>query len=136
LLALRQLPRLTFLDLGGVQREDSGLWSVSFTQPGLEAVATLRDLRQLRLNGTLISARGLEQIKRLSRLEVLDMHDCARIGDDAIPTLDAMRSLRSIDLTGTNISPGGFERLRRAKPDCRILRVASSVRAKAEAPER
>ena len=126
--ALRQLPRLTFLDLGGVQREDSGLWSVSFSQPGLEAVATLKNLRQLRLDGTLISARDLETIKGLSRVELLDMRNCVRIGDDVIPILDAMRSLRSVDISGTKVTAAGLEKLRRAKPECRILRGESGAR--------
>lgn len=123
---LRQLPGLTFLDLGGVQRSDSGPWSVSFTQPGLEAIATLKVLRSLRLKGTLISARGLDTIKELSQLELLDLHDCSQIGDDAIPTLIAMRTLRFLDLTDTKVSAAGLEKLRRDKPDCRILQAPST----------
>jgi hypothetical protein len=119
-----------------VQRQDSGLWSVSFTQPGLEAVATLKGLRRLRLNGTLISARGLETIKGLSQLEFLDLHDCAQISDDAIPILSVIGSLHFVDLTGTKISPTGLQQLRRTKPRCRILYSASSPRPKAETAER
>jgi internalin A len=130
--ALREMPGLTSLDLGGAQRTDSGLWSVSFTQPGLEAIATLRDLRHLRLEGTLISARGLETIKGLARLDLLDLHDCARVADDAIPILAAMPMLHSVDLTGTKVTPAGLEKLRRAKPDCRILLAASSPRPETE----
>ena len=119
--SLRQLPGLTFLDLGGSQREDSGIWLVSFGQPGLEAIGTLKELRQLRLQGTLISAGGLETLQGLSRLEHLDLHDCARIADDAIPVLAALPSLQSIDLTDTKVTPAGLEKLRRANPRCRVL---------------
>ena len=132
---LRELPGLTFLDLGGAQRTDSGLWSVSVTQPGLEAIATLKELRHLRLEGTLISARGLETIKGLARLDILDLHDCARIGDDAIPILTAMQTLHSVDLTGTKVSPAGLEKLRRAKPECRVLMAPSSARPEAPTEE-
>ncbi len=118
---LRQLPGLRILDLGGVQLTDSGPWSVSFTQPGLEAIATLKVLRRLRLRGTLISARGLDTIKGLAQLEVLDVHDCKQIGDDAIPRLAGMRGLRFLDLTGTKVSAAGLEKLRKERPDCRIL---------------
>ena len=130
--ALRQLPGLTFLDLGGVQREDSGIWSISLSQPGLEAIATLKDLRQLRLQGSLIGARGLDSLKALPRLERLDLHDCPRIEADALPILAAMKTLRSLDLTGTKVTSTGLEKLRRAKPACQILMAASS--AKSEAP--
>jgi len=132
---LRQLPGLTFLDLGGVQREDSGLWSVSFSQPGLEAILTLKDLRHLRLEGTLVSARGLETIKGLSRLELLDLHDCARIGDDAIPILAAMQKLHSVDLTGTQVTAAGLAKLRQAKPDCLILQAPSSPKPETQTEE-
>jgi hypothetical protein len=132
---LRELPGLTFLDLGGAQRTDSGLWSVSFTQPGLEAIARLKDLRQLRLQGTLISARGLETLKGLARLDRLDLHGCARIADDAVPILAAMPMLHSVDLSGTKVTAVGLETLRRAKPDCVILLAPSSPKAEAQTDE-
>lgn len=134
--SLRQLPGLTVLDLGGVQREDSGIWSVSFTQPGLDAIATLKDLRRLRLNETLVSARGLEKIKGLPRLESLDLHDCVQIGDDTVPILISLRNLRSVDLTGTRVSEAALERLRRERPDCRVLHASSAQKSKAETAER
>ena len=132
---LRELPGLTVLALGGAQRQDSGLWSVSFTQPGLDAIATLKALRRLSLNGTLINARGLETIRGLSQLELLDLHDCTRIGDDAIPALTAMRALRFLDITDSKVSEAGFEKLRRQKPGCRILRGSSTPKPEARTVE-
>jgi Leucine-rich repeat (LRR) protein len=128
---LRQLPGLLILDLGGVQREDSGIWSVSFAQEGLEAIATLKDLRDLRLARTSIGARGLDTIKSLSHLERLDLHDCPRIGDDAIPVLAAMRTLHFLDLTSTKLTAAGLEKLRQAKPECRILMAPSNPKSEA-----
>jgi Leucine-rich repeat (LRR) protein len=133
---LRQLPGLTFLDLGGAQRTDSGIWLVSFTQPGLEAVATLKDLRQLRLEGTLITASGLETIKSLQRLNRLDLHGCPRIADDAIPILAAMPVLESIDLTDTKVTAAGIEKLQRAKPHCRVLLAPSTPKRETPTAER
>ena len=132
---LRQLPGLTFLDLGGTQREDSGPWSVSFTQTGLEAVATLKTLQHLRLNGTLITARGLQTLKDLP-LESLDLHGSAQIKDDAVPVLASMKTLRIIDLTGTSVSATEVDRLRQIRPDCKILHAASSAKPKAETAPR
>ena len=57
----------------------------------------------MRLTGTLIGARGLETIKSLPR-ELRDLHDCARVADDAIPLLAAMQTLQSVDLTGTMVN--------------------------------
>lgn len=130
--ALRQLPSLTYLDLGGAQREDSGLWFVSLTEPGLEAIATLKNLQHLRLGGTLVSARGLGLLHDLSKLEELDLHHCARIGDDAIPILAAIPALRFVDLTGTKVTAAGAAKLRQSKLKCRI--VFSSAAKTADEP--
>jgi Leucine-rich repeat (LRR) protein len=133
---LRQLPGLTYLDLTGSQRTDSGLWSVSLSEPGLDAIDTLRNMRWLRLNGTLIAARGLERLKDLARLERLDLEGCKRVGDDAAPVLASFRSLNAVDLTGTSFTEKGVVALRHAKPDLKILAggVAGNE-SKGEEPE-
>lgn len=132
---LRQMPGLISLDLGGTQRQDSGTWSVSFTQAGLDATATLKSLRQLRLNDTLISARGLETLKTLP-VELLDLHDCPRINNEALSILAGMHSLRVVDLTGTNMAAPDIQKLQRMKPDCRILYAQGTPRSKAQSTER
>lgn len=118
---LRQMPGLTYLDLAGTQRTDSGLWSVSLTEPGLDAVATLKELRHLRLNGTLVSGPGLEKLRALTKLERLDLERCKRVGDDAAPVLESFRSLRRLDVAGTGMTPKGIAALRQSRPDCVVL---------------
>ena len=130
--SLRQLTGLTYLDLGGAQRTDSGLWSVSITDAGMEAIASLRNLRHLRLNGTSVSGRSLEKLKGLRLLERFDLQDCKHVGDDAIPTLSSLPSLRIIDLTGTPVTAEGIATLRRARPNCRILAGSSGAKPPAE----
>jgi hypothetical protein len=134
--ALRQLPGLTYLDLGGTQREDSGLWSVSLTQPGLDTIATLKELRRLKLDGTLITARGLATLQVLSNLEELDLHDCARVGDDVIPVLSAMPGLRSVDLAGTKVTGAGIAQLKKAKPNCLVRGGGAAAKSDAQIDER
>jgi Leucine-rich repeat (LRR) protein len=118
---LRQMPGLAFLDLAGAQRTDSGLWSVSLTEHGLDAIATLRNLHHLRLNGTLVSAASLEKLRSLGSLERLDLEGCRRVGDDSVAVLADFKTLRRLDLTGTAITPKGVSRLHAALPGCRIL---------------
>jgi hypothetical protein len=93
-------------------------------------------MRWLRLNGTLISARGLERLKDLAHLERLDLEGCKRVGDDAAPVLASFHSLRAVDLTGTSFTEKGVAALRHAKPDCKIVtgRVPGNE-PKAEEPE-
>ena len=118
---LREMPGLTVLDLVGTQRTDSGLWSVSLTQPGVEAIATLKALRVLRLSGTLVSGPMLARLSGLAHLERLDLGKCPRIGDDAAPVIASFPALRRVDLFGTAMTGKGIAVLRRAKPECSIL---------------
>ena len=46
--ALRQMPNLTYLDLSGRQGNDKNVWSIAMSDTGLQAVLTLKNLRELR----------------------------------------------------------------------------------------
>lgn len=118
---LRQLPHLTYLDLGGLQRTDSGLWSISVTEPGLEAVVSIADLRELRLAGTSVSAGGIAMLKELPKLERLDLQGCKRVGDDAVSALAVLKQLKRLDLHGTSLTESGRAKLRNALPKTEIL---------------
>ena len=62
---LRQLPQLEYLDIGGTQRTDSGLWSMLLTEDGVQAIASVTELRELRMAGTNITGRGIATLKGL-----------------------------------------------------------------------
>ena len=132
--SLRQLPGLIYLDLSGAERTDSGMWSVSLTEPGLDAIATLGNLRHLRLNGTLVSARGLQRLIGLTKIEWLDLEGCTRIGDDVVPVLASFHNLQRVDLTGSQVTEKGVAELKRANPKCTIL-AGSLDATKSEDPE-
>lgn len=119
--ALRQLPGLTHLSLSGSQRTDSGLWTISLTESGLEAIATLKDLRELRLDGLPVTARLLEKLKPLAKLERLSLQGCKRLGDDAASVLAALPALRVLDVKGSAMTEKGLAELRQAKPKVQIL---------------
>jgi Leucine-rich repeat (LRR) protein len=114
--ALRQLRGLTRLDLSGVQRTDSGLWSVSLTELGVDAIATLSQVRDLQLGGMSVSARSLEKLKSLARLERLGLQGCRRVGDDAVPVLASWSTLKVVDLKGTSVTEQGLAELKKARP--------------------
>jgi Leucine-rich repeat (LRR) protein len=119
--ALRQLPSLTSLSLGGSQRTDSGLWTISLTEQGLDAITTLKDLRELRLDGMPVTARWLEKLKALNKLERLSLQGCKRVGDDAVPLLVSWPALRMLDLKGTAVTEKSLAELRRAKPNAQLF---------------
>src|SRR5215468_11648178 len=60
--ALRQMPTLNYLDLSGRQGTDSNVWAISMSDVGLEAVLTLKNLRELRFGCTAIGV-GIEGAK-------------------------------------------------------------------------
>ncbi len=117
--ALRLMPTLAYLDLSGPQRTDSGLWSVSLTEKGVGAIATLKELRELRIGGTSVSSISLESLRRgLPKLERLSLKGAKRINDEAALVLGEWKSLREIDLKDTAVSAAGLEQLRAALPGC------------------
>jgi internalin A len=130
--ALRQI-HLTYLDLSGRQGTDKNIWTVAMSETGLEAVLTLRELRELRfacvslgagIEGqklgevTFLSVTGkwLEKLTALPKLERLKVQGCNRIGDDSIKTLSSMKALREVDLQGTAVTEKGAAALRESKP--------------------
>lgn len=131
--ALRQMPGLTYLDLSGRQGTDKNVWTIAMTEAGLDAVLTLKQLRELRfactsigvgIEGTRlgevsmlsVTPKWLERIASLSKLENLKLQGCSRIDDESVKTLIAMPALREVDLKGTAVTEKGVAALRAARP--------------------
>ncbi|MES1261591.1 MAG: hypothetical protein ABUS49_07645 [Acidobacteriota bacterium] len=136
--ALRQMPRLTYLDLSGRQGTDKNVWTIAMSDVGLEAVLTLKDLRELRFACTSIGVgiegakfgevsllsvtpKWLERMSALPKLERLKLQGCNRLNDDSVRTLIAMKSLREVDLQGTGVTEKGAAALREAKPGVTVF---------------
>lgn len=135
--ALRQLPGLTYLDLSGRQGTDSNVWTISMSDRGLEALLTLKELRELRFGCTSlgvgvegtrfatvsamsVTARWLERMKTLPKLERLKLQGCDRVDDEAMKILAAFPLLNEVDLKGTAVTAQGAAILQAAKPKARI----------------
>src|SRR6185312_4902663 len=123
--------------LSGRQGTDSNVWAISMSDVGLEAILTLKNLRELRFGCTSIgvgiegakfadvSAMSvtpiwLERLKSLTKLERLKLQGCDRLNDDSIKTLIAMPALREVDLKGTAVTEKGVAALRAAKPNASV----------------
>lgn len=135
--ALRQLPGLTFLDLSGRQGTDSNVWTISMSDRGLEALLTLKELRELRfgctslgvgIEGTRfatvsamsVTARWLEKMKTFTKLEKLKLQGCDRVDDGAMQVLATFPALKEIDLKGSAVTEKGVAALKSAKPDAKV----------------
>lgn len=131
--ALRQMPGLTYLDLSGRQGTDKNVWTIAMSNAGLDAVLTLKELRELRFSCTSIGVgiegakfgevsmlsvtpEWLEKLRALSKLEKLKLQGCNRITDAEIPLLKSMAGLREIDLRGSAVTAAGAQALEAAKP--------------------
>src|SRR5689334_11779760 len=131
--ALRQMPGLTYLDLSGRQGTDKNVWTIAMSDTGLEAVLTLKQLRELRFACTSIGVgiegakfgevsmltvtpEWLERLRSLSQLQKLKVQGCNRITDANIPILTGMPALREVDLKGTAVTDKGAAALKAAKP--------------------
>ncbi|MDE3196393.1 MAG: hypothetical protein KGN84_08615 [Acidobacteriota bacterium] len=131
--ALRELPTLTFLDLSGRQGTDKNVWTIVMSNAGLDAVLSLKNLRELHIGcyslnvgiegtkfgeiaATSVTPEWLEKMKALPNLEVLKLQGCRRIDDGAMKTLASMPKLREADLKGTGVTAKGAEALKEAKP--------------------
>jgi Leucine-rich repeat (LRR) protein len=118
---LRQMPQLEYLDIGGAQRTDSGLWSLSLTETGVQAIASVTALRELRMAGSSVTVRGLDLLRGLTKLERLNLQACKRLRDDAAATLAQFRSLRELDVKDSGLSEQAVARIRQSLPDCQVL---------------
>jgi Leucine-rich repeat (LRR) protein len=118
---LRQMPQIEYLDIGGTQRTDSGLWSLLLTRAGMEAVAAVTELRELRMAGTPATTQALEFLAPLKKLERLNLQGCKQLKDDAATVLASFKHLRSLDLKDSGISDKAVAKLREALPQTQIL---------------
>jgi hypothetical protein len=123
---LRMLPTLTYLDLSGARpappdmggRRGSGS---GFPEEAARAIASLKDLRLLKLGHSGIAADGLKILAALDNVEKLGLEGCRRIDDAAVPVLVNWKSLKYLDLQETQVTGQGLEALRKARPDLVLL---------------
>jgi hypothetical protein len=82
----------------------------------LDALCTLANLRELRLNYTDATDKDLQTIACL-RLKILDISNNPAITDEGLEHLRSMQTLRSLHLDGTRVTLEGVMRLKGALPD-------------------
>jgi hypothetical protein len=135
--ALRQMPGLTYLDLAGRQGTDANIWAIRMSDVGLDAVLSLKELRELHfgctsigvgiegarfaeVSATSVTTGWLEKMKALPKLEKLRLQGCDRVNDDSIRALASLPGLRQVDLKGSAVTEKGIAALRAAKPGIQV----------------
>jgi Leucine-rich repeat (LRR) protein len=147
---LKVLPNLRVLDLHGVQKRNSGLWSVSLTDldmdtlagfeqlrelniaggkitdAGAQALARISGLRVLDLSGSQVSGKGLEALAGLRDLRRLSLWRARNIRDDAGGALASMQKLDVLDLTDTRVTDAALAALAKSSSGLRHLYLSGT----------
>ena len=76
-----------------------------------------------------VTARWLERMKTLPKLEKLKLQGCDRVDDEAMGIVAAFPMLKEVDLRGTAVTEKGIAILRAAKPKARIYQGQWEARA-------
>ncbi len=135
--ALHQMHSLTYLDLGGRQGTDANVWAIRMSDVGLDAILSIKGLRDLRFECTSIgvglegakfadvsyvsvTTGWLEKMKALPKLERLKLQGCDRLSDDSVRALAALPALRQVDLKGSAVTEKGIAALKTAKPGIQV----------------
>ena len=101
--AIVGLPALRVLDVA---------WTV-ITDVALESIADIASLRELRLDGTSVTNRGLARLEGMG-LQKLSLND-VDASDGCLGSILKLRDLEHLDLTGTRVTIKGMAKLRRLR---------------------
>ncbi len=88
---------------------------------GIEAIQSLSRLEKLALSSSSLSSSDVKFLCKLPALRELDLSDCSKTDDAAVPYLQKMTGLRRLTLEKTGISDEGAERIDDALPNCRVI---------------
>jgi Leucine-rich repeat (LRR) protein len=110
---LKGLPSLRRLDVGGIQRVDSGLWGIALTDDNLQRLADLTQLEALSLAGANLSDRGIDRPGQPEAIRT-ELRDLSK--------LVKLVNLRTLDISGTPVSDDALRPLA-SLPNLRELRV-------------
>jgi len=108
---VKELPKVSELDLHGT----------SITDAGLASIEGLTTLTRLHLEKTAVTDAGLAHLKGLTALEYLNLYDTA-VTDAGVAQLDGLRSLKKLYLWQTKVTDAGATELKKAVPAVDINR--------------
>ena len=115
--SLRQLTGLSTLDLAGGRHRGFN----TLSERSVQAIASLRQLRVLKLGHLKFPSKSFVLLTALATLEDLGLEFCPDVTDDIAPHLAAWKSLRRVDLTGSKMTAAGVAKLRGDRPDIQVL---------------
>jgi mono/diheme cytochrome c family protein len=89
------------------------------TDAGLKALAGMKNLKELHLEGTAISDAGLDQLKGLAELEYINLYN-TKVTDAGMAKLAALSKLKAIYLWQSGVTKAGVAALKAKLPKAHI----------------
>src|SRR4029077_3635969 len=78
------------------------------TDSDLERFATMTDLRRIDLSHTRITDIGFEHLKKLEKVQSVNLYYAEMIGDGALAAMKDWKQLRELTLRGTKVTDAGL----------------------------
>jgi hypothetical protein len=138
-LRLQSFPQLKYLQLTRTSITDNSLTTIgaihdlvsldvfegnAVSDRGIESLAHLDHLRQLRLLNTAITDRALETVAKLTRLEIIQFNSPA-VTDGGLCKLSRLTALEHANFYGTQLADNGIKAISNAK-QLRTLDVSAT----------
>ncbi len=89
------------------------------TDGGLKALAGMKNLKELHLEGTAVSDAGLDQLKGLAELEYINLYN-TKVTDAGLAKLAALSKLKAIYLWQSGVTKAGVAALKAKLPKAHI----------------
>ena len=106
------------------QLKAASINSPSLTSAGFERLRPSRTLKNLNLGTSGVDDRLWPLLARWPSLESLNLHQCAKIGDDGLAALPPMPALWLLSLDGTLVTDKGMQLLAERGPNLENLYIA------------
>ncbi len=81
-------------------------------EPVLAVLKEARFPLELNLGGSRISPAGIEQLKEINHIEILNLELCEELTDDGLALLKTLTNLKTLILAGTGVTDSGLVHLR------------------------
>ena len=134
---LAEIRQLEKLDLNGATITDVGSDrpgrpdAERASLPGLDALASLQNLRWLDLSRQPVTAEDLAFLSNLKRLATLRLGQCITVDDSAVPLLRTLPALQSLYLAGSGLTAQGLSELA-AAPSLEQLSISGTKASEAD----
>jgi hypothetical protein len=105
---------------------------MEITAQGLEPVTKMTKLQRLNVwQCARIDDKAAQHLLKIKSLEILDLGDTA-VTDKLLEDLAGMKNLKLLLVGGSRITPAGVEQFRKARPECRIVWAPKYKEVKSE----